>query len=298
MESYGAEMERKKRWICRAVLIALCVMWGAYAPDSLAASRGGKRLWKLTQKGRVSKKSPSRGSLDRYKLNEERYLVIAYVNRAKLIAVRKSASPKSRAIYGIQYGDAMVVNPNRIVRGKNTAWIPVYLHHMKNTGNRKYGKWKTAYIDVKDVQIAVLDRKKMVNPYNGYSAKAIRHGLKFLGSYHEDGGDGKGMNMNGGVCCSYFVRRCYRAAGRWMPEASTEKMLQNCRPIEQKNLKPGDLIFYYDGEELGHVSIYIGQGFMLSASGHYGKIYPNGGVTIKRVNYGERSLDKAAFGRL
>ena len=144
--------------------------------------------------------------------------------------------------------------------------------------------------------------KKMVNKYNKYSAKALRYGLKYLGSYHENGGIRNGVqygtNMKGGVACSYFVNRCYRAAGKSMPPSFMSAILKACKRVKQSEMRPGDIIFYYDGSTLGHVAIYMGNGFMISASGHYGQHYPNGGICIKRVNYGSRGLFNAKIGRV
>lgn len=245
----------------------------------------------------------SKVKLNKYKKDESRYLVMAYVAaKGKKMYVRSGPSRKSKILYKIQYGDALVVNPNRIVKGKKTAWVPVYLHHKKNTGKKKYGKWKTAYIAVVNVKLSILDKKKMTNPYNKYSARAIRYGLKYLGAYHQNGGivDGvqQGTNIRGGVACSYFVNRCYRAAGKSMPPSFMSAILEATKPISKSQIRPGDIIFYYDGATLGHVAIYIGNGFMLSSSGHYGQHYPNGGVCIKRVNYGSRGVSNARFGRV
>ena len=62
---------------------------------------------------------------------------------------------------------------------------------------------------------------------------------------------------------------------------------------ELNKMKVGDLLFYLDKDTsgaIGHVGIYIGKGMMLNASGHYGYVYPTGGVCIKRVQYGQRYM--------
>ena len=43
---------------------------------------------------------------------------------------------------------------------------------------------------------------------------------------------------------------------------------------------------------------YIGNNLMINASGHYGKTYPEGGITIKRIVYGNRrpALYKRLYG--
>ena len=276
--------KRTKNGICAAVL-AFALAAGSMAPlqpvQVQAKTSTAKKTKKTTKKKTAKKSDGSKILLDRYKKEESRYLVMAYVGtKGKRVSVRSTASSK----------------------GKKTAWVPVYLHHKKNTGNKKYGMWKTAYIKATDIRLSVLDMTKMVNKYNKYSAKAIRYGLKYLGAYHENGGIRNGVqygtNMRGGVACSYFVNRCYRAAGKSMPPSFMSAILAACKRVRQSEMRPGDIIFYYDGGTLGHVAIYMGNGFMISASGHYGQHYPNGGICIKRVNYGSRGLFNAKIGRV
>lgn len=295
---------RTKKEIC-AVLLAFALATGSMTPlipakvQAKTTSKTGNKKKKNTKKT----SSSSKVKLDKYKKSESRYLVMAYVaTKSRRISVRSAASSKAKKLYSLQYGDAMVVNPNRIYNGKKTEWVPVYLHHKKNTGNKKYGAWKTAYIKITDIKLSILDMKKMINKYNKYSAKAIRYGLKYLGSYHENGGFINGIqygtNMKGGVACSYFVNRCYREAGKSMPPSFMHMILKSCKRISQSQMRPGDIIFYYDGSTLSHVAIYMGNGFMISASGHYGQHYPNGGICIKRVNYGSRGMFNAKVGRV
>lgn len=289
------------RNVFRVMALVLCLALSMPTTTALAAS-SKKTTSKKTTSKKTTKKKSDKIKLDKYKKDESRYISLAYVaTKSEKVIVRSEPSSKSKALYKIQYGDALVINPNRIQLGKKTVWIPVYLHHKKAT-NTKYGKWKTAYIHVTKVKLATIDKKKMTNPYNKYSAAALRYGLRFLGAYHENGGivDGvqKGTNIRGGVACSYFVNKCYRAAGKSMPKSFMSEILAATKRISKSQLRSGDIIFYYDGSTLGHVALYMGNNFMLSASGHYGQHYPNGGVCIKRVDYGSRRISNAKFGRV
>lgn len=287
----------KAKTIIRAIAFMLCLSMCVPAPAAFAATT------KKTTTKKTTKKKSAKVKLDKYKLDESQYIGLAYVGtKGAKVYVRKEASSKSKVLYKLQYGDAMVINPNRITLGKKTAWVPVYLHHKPVSGSTKYGKWKTAYIYIKDVKLSVINKKKMTNPYNKYSAAALRYGLRFLGAYHENGGivDGvqKGTNIRGGVACSYFVNKCYRAVGKSMPASFMADILASVKLISKSQMRPGDIIFYYDGSTLGHVALYMGKGFMISASGHYGQHYPNGGICIKRVDYGSRRLSNAKIGRV
>ena len=73
------------------------------------------------------------------------------------------------------------------------------------------------------------------------------------------------------------------------------------RQVSYRDLKPGDLVFYLKYDTSGpidHVGVYIGNNLMINASGHYGSNYPEGGITIKRIVYGNRrpALYKRLYG--
>ena len=76
-----------------------------------------------------------------------------------------------------------------------------------------------------------------------------------------------------------------------MPYPHTDWLQSVSRPVSYRDLKPGDLVFYLKYDTSGpidHVGVYIGNNLMINASGHYGKTYPEGGITIKRIVYGNR----------
>ena len=112
--------------------------------------------------------------------------------------------------------------------------------------------------------------------------------------------------MTDGIDCSGFVGKCFQMVGRnlasWYHTITQEGVSRQIfwhntnTPLTKEELnkmKVGDLLFYLDKDTsgaIGHVGIYIGKGMMLNASGHYGYVYPTGGVCIKRVQYGHRYM--------
>lgn len=95
-----------------------------------------------------------------------------------------------------------------------------------------------------------------------------------------------------GTDCSGMVWAIYRdVAGIAIPRNSV-KQFEYCRPLQRKELRPGDLVFFNtagNGTRVGHVGIYIGnESFIHSSSSrgvristfddpYYAKIYNRGG---------------------
>jgi cell wall-associated NlpC family hydrolase len=74
--------------------------------------------------------------------------------------------------------------------------------------------------------------------------------------------------------CSSLVQYVYRKHGIYLPRTSKAQSRYGTY-VAKKNLKPGDLVFFY--KPVHHVAIYIGKGKILHT---YGKP----GVTISRLN--------------
>lgn len=80
--------------------------------------------------------------------------------------------------------------------------------------------------------------------------------------------------------CSYLSLTSYRSVGINLPRtaaAQAQYMVENGFTISKEELQPGDLVFYswgYNGRfmNIGHVSIYIGNGQIIEASSTQGKV--------------------------
>ena len=89
-----------------------------------------------------------------------------------------------------------------------------------------------------------------------------------------------GGNDRNGVDCSGFVTQVFlRSLDISLPRTSQQQM-EFCRPVDQKDLLPGDLVFFTvrGGDRVGHVGIYIGNGQMVHACS-------SKGVVIKPLDY-------------
>lgn len=228
-------------------------------------------------------------NLGKYKKGDG-YLVIAYnIRYGKTTAVRSQPSSKSSKLATLKHSDAVVVDQSQITEGMRSSWIPVYLPDKNVTG----------YVSTSIMRLKAISYESFKKGATPYSYDAICYGLKYLGTRYQSGGN----DLKNGICCSALVTKCFRKAGRNMPETYVINQYNECKFISRKDLKPGDLIFYrsntlppYGG--LVHVAIYMGNGLILNATGHTGSTYPNGGICIKTLSYGSHLASRAIYGRL
>ena len=94
-----------------------------------------------------------------------------------------------------------------------------------------------------------------------------------------------------GTDCSIFARTAMRACGVKVSNRALARDLARCgKNIRRSQLKPGDMIFYYNSHKdhtIGHCVIYIGNGFIINEAGNQGTKYPSGGMRISKIDYRE-----------
>jgi cell wall-associated NlpC family hydrolase len=92
-----------------------------------------------------------------------------------------------------------------------------------------------------------------------------------------------GGSSPSGFDCSGLVLYCYAKIGISLPHSS--RMQYNYgRHVSRSELKPGDLVFFYN--PIHHVGIYIGNGNMINATGNHVQI----GTVWKNSYYGATRL--------
>lgn len=223
-------------------------------------------------------------------------VVLAYNPSQTGVPVYARTSPKSQQYGVLGFGDTVVVNTNKLKMNKRYAWLPVYMDNLKDARGRKV----TAYVRMGQLRLVSLNAKRYSS--NRIIDKAIKTGMQYLGTPFVLGG----LSMTAGIDCSGFVGKCFQMAGRnlasWYHTITLEQVSRQVfwhntnTPLttaELNKMKAGDLLFYLENDTsgaIGHVGLYIGKGLMINASGHYGHVYPTGGVCIKRVQYGQRYM--------
>ena len=110
---------------------------------------------------------------------------------------------------------------------------------------------------------------------------------KFVGYPYAWGGD---KDLTKGVDCSGFTMLVFKYFGLNIPRTSQAQAIgtsvwgnsfAEAKFISEKELLPGDLIFYY--KDISHVAIYIGDGKIVHASNS--APYPKGGIKISSYDY-------------
>ena len=85
--------------------------------------------------------------------------------------------------------------------------------------------------------------------------------LQFVGNPYVWGG----TSLTNGADCSGFVLSVYAQFGISLPH-DAELQANYGTEVSLSDLQPGDLLFYSNGYEIGHVTIYIGDGMVVHAS--------------------------------
>ncbi len=237
-------------------------------------------------------------NVDKYLKLGKNYTILAYNPNNVWLKVRKKKSVKSRYYsYAVNRGGVFTVDRSKLKRGQTTAWIPVFVYIGK--GRQRI----TGYVQATQVKLSYVYNKSFSS--NGIIDRAIKTGFQYLGTPFVM----PGSSLSTGIDCAQFVNTVYRLAGRNLVSwAHTDNLQAVCREVfyQRSNrnltktqlsmLKPGDLLFYLKDDTSGpidHVAIYIGNGFIINSSGHYGMTYPNGGICLKRVQYGNRKIVRA-----
>lgn len=194
------------------------------------------------------------------------------------VRVYKKQSTSSTVLGSFTKNNCIVVNTKGMKKGKNYKWLRVYLKN-NTTGYLPLYKVSLGKLNVKNFGLST-DSKK-----NRQRIKICRYGLPYLGTKFVLGGS----SLKYGIDCSTFARKALRNAGIMVSNSALAVTLSNSgKKIKRSQLKPGDMVFYYTSYKnmhIGHCAIYIGNGYIINASGHQGKTYPSGGIRISRIDY-------------
>jgi cell wall-associated NlpC family hydrolase len=91
--------------------------------------------------------------------------------------------------------------------------------------------------------------------------------------------------------CSGFIRYVFAQHGLSMPRTAHEQAAYGMAP-DEKNLEPGDLLFFYGGRGAQHIAMYIGGDSIIhaSSSGHRVMLARLSGTGAHRTWFGQRLI--------
>lgn len=99
----------------------------------------------------------------------------------------------------------------------------------------------------------------------------VNYALQFVGNPYVWGG----TSLTHGADCSGFVQSIYAQFGYYIPRVTWDQAAY-CQRIPISEALPGDLIFYFDGSTIYHVSMYIGNGAVVQAANSRAGIITSG----------------------
>lgn len=187
-------------------------------------------------------------------------------------------SKKSKVLGSFTKNNCIVLNRDKMKKNVRYSWLPVKMPGGK-TGYVRFQQVKISWIDTKTFGLNLSVSK------NRTRANVCRYPLKYLGTRFVLGG----RSFTSGIDCSTMIRTILRHYGVYVPSNATARVLSGRgKAIRRSQLKPGDLLFYYQSSSeryIAHSAIYIGRGFIVNASGHQGHYYPSGGIRLSRIDY-------------
>ena len=224
---------------------------------------------------KVSKKK-KRGNCDAYIGLESKYWVLATAK--KQIYVYKKKNTKSKTLGKFKKNCCIVVDTRDMKLGKKYKWLKVKMPGNKS-GYIQRDKVSLGKLDVETFGLSTKSKK------NRQRIEICKFGLPYIGTRFVMGG----QSLTKGIDCSSFARRAMRYNGVMVGEWALAVDLSNSgKKIERSQLKPGDMVFYYNSyrnQTIGHCAIYVGNGYIINASGYHGSIYPNGGIRFSKIDY-------------
>jgi len=102
---------------------------------------------------------------------------------------------------------------------------------------------------------------QLISTVRDGTTNLVDSAMNFLGVRYKLGGN----TAESGFDCSGFTRYVFESSlGRVLPHRADEQAnAPELAKVDKKDLKPGDLVFFYSG--ISHVGIYIGNGLMVDA---------------------------------
>lgn len=217
-----------------------------------------------------------KGNLDAYIGLPKSQLVIATAKRKVYVYKRKSTGSKRLTYF--QARSSIVVDTSKLKKGTSQRWLKVKLK----------GK-KRGYIQLSKVKLSVLDTSGFgmgeIVANKARRAKVCQTALKYLGTPHRSAKRAD-QSLKNGISCNHFAYQMYKKCGIATDGYEVAQLAGSGVETTRQALLPGDLVCYTNAtKKISHVAIYLGNGFVINASGKYGKTYPYGGVRISRIDF-------------
>ena len=216
------------------------------------------------------------GNCDDFIGLSSQYWVLATAKKKTFVYTKESTS--STRMGSFSKNNCIVVDTSGMEKGTDYTWLKVRMVNGK-TGYLLYSYVTLDVLDVKTFGLSTSDEK------DKQRIQVCQYGLPYIGTRFVLGGG----SLTDGIDCSTFARRAMRNAGVWVDSYALAVDLSNSgKSISRNQLRPGDMVFYYNSwsdQSIGHCAIYVGNGYIINASGHQGSVYPSGGIRFSKIDY-------------
>jgi cell wall-associated NlpC family hydrolase len=114
-----------------------------------------------------------------------------------------------------------------------------------------------------EYQLSVRDAQSFLDRLSARWKRLVEQAMTYLGTPYARGGTSRR-----GLDCSGLVGAVYGEEGLGMPRTAAQQYGEGV-PVAERDLRPGDLVFFRDTYKRGisHVGIYIGDGRFVHAAG-------------------------------
>lgn len=180
------------------------------------------------------------------------------------LRVRKEPSVNSEVIDQIAKGEELIVLEGTVPNydEEHKKWVKVSLDSDEGDEGA-VGYVAKEYVDLSyQLKKALsIEELEFGSEVSSVRVRLVNKAKEYLGDRYVWGG----TTLGKGVDCSGFTQQIYKKFGYYIPRTSRSQASGGTK-ISASQLKPGDLVFYGNGNYINHVGIFIGNGKIIHAS--------------------------------
>lgn len=180
------------------------------------------------------------------------------------LRVRKEPSVNSEVIDQIAKGEELIVLEGTVPNydEEHKKWVKVSLDSDEDDEGA-VGYVAKEYVDLSyQLKKALsIEELEFGSEVSSVRVRLVNKAKEYLGDRYVWGG----TTLGKGVDCSGFTQQIYKKFGYYIPRTSRSQASGGTK-ISASQLKPGDLVFYGNGNYINHVGIFIGNGKIIHAS--------------------------------
>jgi peptidoglycan DL-endopeptidase CwlO len=197
---------------------------------------------------------------------------------ARVGAARQEAADKNHAAQQA----LAAATEQRVLVGKRRTTTASEIDKYKRLLGMLSAQQRAEYVHRVDPAVSLARARRLPWGSSAAARKAVKFALAQVGKPYIFGAGGPGS-----YDCSGLTMAAWASAGVHLPHSAADQYSYG-RHVPESDLQPGDLLFFY--HPIGHVTIYVGDGLMVSA--------PTEGENVQVVELSTFQSDYAGATRL